>query len=80
MNNDDYFPKEYDHEDVFDTMILPMLKTIVNICDEHDIPMVASFQFAVEGTEARLCTSVILPTERANEQIAQAAKILTTPS
>ena len=77
MDNEEFFPKDYNLEDVFDTMILPMLKTIVNICDEHQIPMVASFQFSVDGDDTKLCTSVVATEDRVSDRLAYAAKVLT---
>lgn len=49
-------------EDVYDNQISPLMTEIIRICKEHDIPMVASFQYNDDRPdgEAMLCTTVIL--------------------
>lgn len=48
-------------EDVYDNQISPLMTEIIRICKEHDIPMVASFQYDDrESDGAALCTTVIL--------------------
>ena len=76
--DDEYFPNQYNHEEIIDQTIMPLLLTILNVCDEYEIPMVASFQYCVEGERAKLCTSMVIPPDRTNVQISEAAKILTT--
>lgn len=61
---DEFFPDDYDLEDVFETQIQPLLQIIINICDEHDIPMVAAFQYAADGDSQHMTTSAILPPNR----------------
>ena len=75
--NKDFFPDEYNLEEDFDKLVMPLLVTIVNICDEYGIPMLASFQYGVKGEEAKICTSIVLPTNRTNENMAKAAELLT---
>ncbi len=74
--NEDFFPKYYDLEKVFDESIYPLLKTIVNICNEYNIPMVTSFQYANEQKKAMLCTSVVVPPRRTCDKLTQTTKIL----
>lgn len=75
--NEDPFPVEYDLEEVFDDKIYPMLKTIVNICTEYNIPMLAAFQYKNdEPGQVMLCTSMVLPPKRACEKIHKAAEYL----
>lgn len=72
--NEDQFPNHYDLEDVFDDKIHPMLKTLVNICTEYNIPMVASFQYKTGEEQVMLCTSVVLPPKRTCVKIHSAAQ------
>lgn len=72
----DFFPKYYDLEKVFDEAIHPLLKTIINICHEYDIPMVSSFQYTNSESKVNLCTSVVLPASRTCEKITNAARTL----
>lgn len=74
--NIDQFPIHYDLEEVFDDKIYPLLKTIVNLCSEYDIPMLTSFQYKHNGKQTMLCTSVVLPKERTGIRIQTAAKTL----
>ena len=39
-------------EQVYDEQIAPLMKQIVAICKEHQIPMVAKFQYAHGETKA----------------------------
>lgn len=80
MNNEDeFFPENYNHEDVFDEKIHPMLKTIMNICNEYEIPMVCSFQFVNDESKIRLGTVVVAPEKRTCGKISRAAAILLDP-
>ncbi len=49
-------------EDVYDNQISLHMTEIIRLCKEHDIPMVASFQYNDDRPdgEAQLCTTVIL--------------------
>lgn len=73
---EDFFPVYYDLETVFDEKIHPLLKTIVNICNEYNLPMVASFQYANSKNNVMLCTSVVNPPKRRSKKLAQATNIL----
>jgi hypothetical protein len=74
--NADFFPKYYNLEEVFDTKIHPLLKTIVNICNEYNIPMITSFQYANSQNKVMLCTSIVVPPKRTCEKLSQVTKIL----
>jgi len=76
VNNEDFFPEYFDYEDVMDDQIAPLMKTIINICNEYAIPMVASFQYHNSEEDIKLCTSVCIPTLRTSGKIALAAKLL----
>lgn len=49
-------------EEIYDNQISPLMTQIIRICKEHDIPMVASFQYNDDRPDgdAQLCTTVIL--------------------
>lgn len=74
--DEDFFPKYYDLEKVFDESIYPMLKSIVNICNEYNIPMVTSFQYANSKNKVMLCTSIVVPPKRTCEKLTRTTKIL----
>lgn len=74
--NDDFFPKHYDLEKVFDETIHPLLKTIVNICNEYSIPMVTSFQYKNSASQVMLCTSIVVPPKRTCDKLTKAVKVL----
>lgn len=49
-----------DAEDVYDAEIAPLMTKIIAICKQHRIPMLASFQYAVDGDgNGQLCTTRI---------------------
>lgn len=74
--NEDFFPQNYDLEKVFDEMIHPLLKTVVNICKEYSIPMVTTFQYKNTESQIMLCTSIVVPPKRTCEKIQNAVKTL----
>lgn len=76
MEDEEFFPENYDYEGVFDEKIFPLLKTIVNICDEYGIPMVCSFQFLNEESRFQIGTTVVSPPKRTCKKIIEAASIL----
>jgi hypothetical protein len=76
MEDDEFFPTEFNEEEVFEKQIYPMLQTILNICDEYDIPMVVSIQTANDGSSSTLSTSGILPANRTAESLRQALELL----
>lgn len=55
---------EYDLEEVYDERIAPLMSEIIAICQEHKMPMVATFQYAVldDGSETpgpNWCTTIL---------------------
>lgn len=48
--------KDWDLEAVYDTQIHPLMEQIISICKEHEMPMLASFQYAKNGDDADFCT------------------------
>jgi hypothetical protein len=63
-----------DNEVVYDEQIHPLMAQILDVCKAHQIPMVASFEYAPDN----LCTSFVLP-EGSIEKLEQARRIVTTP-
>jgi hypothetical protein len=61
--------QSWSEEAVYDEKIAPLMSQIIAICKEHEIPMVATFQYATfdEGGPA-YCTTT-LPNGRASEHI-----------
>ena len=57
-------PESYDVEAVHDAQIAPLMAQVVTLCQEHGIPMVASFALAVDvdldPNDFLCCTSAVL--------------------
>lgn len=57
----------YDKESVYDEKIAPLMKQIISICKEEELPMVAQFYLkqqhpdADEENGAMYCTTTIIP-------------------
>ena len=51
----------FDKEDIYDAEIAPLVATLIQVCKENDIPMVASFCYAAsdDGESTDLCTTFI---------------------
>lgn len=73
--DDEFFPKDYDLEEVFDNQICPLMKTIARICDEYDIPMIAAFQHGCKDETVSMCTIQVLPDERTCDQLIEVSKM-----
>jgi len=57
-------PGDWDLESVYDEKISPLMTQIIAIAKEHQIPMVASFQFQDTPDDGPgFCTTAILPRE-----------------
>jgi hypothetical protein len=74
--DDEFFPENFDLEEVLDKSIFPLLKSIMTICSEYDIPMVASFQYGKDTHKVMLSTSVVSPPNRTCVKIINAANML----
>lgn len=60
-------------EAIYDAEISPLMTRIIAICKEHDIPMLATFQFEhTEENGAGFCTTILTTTPRASDEIKQA--------
>ena len=75
-DHEEFFPTEYNHEDIFRSQIYPQLQSVVNLCDEYDIPILVSVQFKSDGKKAALCTIGIIPPERSCSAMTSALKYL----
>lgn len=51
------FDPDKDNEQVYDEKIYPLMKQIIEICKENNLPFFASFQYQEDG----FCTTSILP-------------------
>ena len=61
-------------EQVYDEQIAPLMKQIVAICKEHQIPMVAKFQYAHDAENGPAFCTTALPLDRACENIRDLAR------
>lgn len=69
-------------EVIYDEQIAPLMRQIIALCKEHDIPMVSSFQYNDDRPdgEAALCTTVILPGGPAScAALQEAARVIYRP-
>jgi len=48
-------------EEVYDTVLDPLMKELLKLCREHDIPFVCSMQINEAEEDAMLCTSANTP-------------------
>ena len=54
--------EEFDLESVYDKKINPLMTQIIAICNEHNMPFVASFQYCHSEEEGPgFCSSAMLP-------------------
>lgn len=67
----------YNVEAIYDTEIAPLMKQIIAICLKHEIPMVASFAYADDGTgNVSLCSTVMNRKPRAQVKFEIVRKVL----
>jgi len=64
-----------DNEEVYDERISPLMARIIEICTEHGIPMLATFEYA----PGDLCTSRI-PVDDESSVFAEAMRVIRPPS
>ena len=63
-------------EEIYDDQINPLMARIINVCKEHNIPFIASFQLTGEDTEEVIfCNSSLLP-DGSSAVLSKLAKIL----
>ncbi|WP_395490868.1 hypothetical protein ACG1VR_10425 [Cedecea davisae] len=51
----------YNLENVYDEKISPLMKQIIDICNEHNLPMVASFAYENSEEKGIGCCTTTLP-------------------
>jgi isochorismate hydrolase len=65
----------WDEEKVYDEKIAPLMTQIINVCKEHEIPIVCTFQYGwSEEDDALLCTTVLTQFERTSAAMRALAK------
>lgn len=74
--DEDFFPVNYDYSEVFEERIYPMVKTLLNICNEYSIPMLTVLQYKNTESQTMLCTSVVHPPKRTCDKLNDAMKQL----
>ncbi len=78
-------PMNPDSEAIYDAQIYPLMAQVIAICQEHRIPMLATFQYKQEdqdhGEEASWCTSRI-PFKGEHPRMEEACNVMvrTAPS
>lgn len=69
--------EEFDLESVYDQQISPLMQQIINICKEHNMPVLASFAFAnTENTGVACCTTALTFEGRLIKPYVEATKII----
>ena len=57
--------EKFDLEKVYDEQINPLMAQIIEVCKQHNMPFIASFQYASDGKDDhQFCTTCVLPEER----------------
>ncbi|HBR2117531.1 TPA: hypothetical protein L9N02_004021 [Klebsiella quasipneumoniae subsp. similipneumoniae] len=70
-------PEHYNLESIYDEKISPLMRQIIDICKEHNMPMVASF--AYENSEENgigCCTTKLTFEGRYIKEFAEATSII----
>ncbi|HBZ1570543.1 hypothetical protein D2912_04320 [Klebsiella pneumoniae] len=70
-------PEHYNLESIYDEKISPLMRQIIDICKEHNMPMVASF--AYENNEEKgigCCTTKLIFEGRYIKEFAEATSII----
>ncbi len=63
----------FDKEKVYDEEIFPLITKVVEICQKHEIPMVASFTYKAYSESTDRCTTILNGFKGRFEPIYQAA-------
>jgi hypothetical protein len=67
--------KIFDLEEVYDKEIAPLMTKIIEVCKAHNMPMVASFNYACPNeNDEEMCTTLIIPPERGEQRTLRAVK------
>lgn len=66
---------EWTKESVYDEQINPLMTKIIAICNEHEIPLVCTFQYGEEeGVGALFCTTVLTNYEKTHVDMLKLAR------
>lgn len=60
---------KYDLEAIYDEQISPLMAQIIDICDRHGLPMMATFAYKRDGEESDFCTSSVDSQNRAPQDL-----------
>ena len=67
----------YDNELVYNDQIYPLMDQIIKICQENEIPMAATFQYAnYKKDGAAFCTTTLGPERRISEELRQVIDLI----
>lgn len=70
-------PKPYTQEAIYDEKISPLMAKIIEICKEHEIPMMATFQYEWhEERGAGYCTTTLPYEKKASPNFMEALMFL----
>jgi hypothetical protein len=72
MSDETYWTKE----DIYDEQIAPLMKQIIAICKEHQIPMVAQFQYDNDEEQGPGFCTTALPIGDACEKMKELARFV----
>ena len=61
--------EHWDKESVYDELISPLMTQIIAICKEHQIPLVAQFQYADTAEDGPAYCTTTLPFPNASEEL-----------
>lgn len=70
----------FDKETVYDEQIAPLVSTLISICQEHDIPMLASFCYAADDGGESLCTTALIESQRTPAKFKKACAVIMVPN
>lgn len=72
-------PEPFDLEQVYDDEIAPLMAQILEVCQKHRMPMVASFQYKLDEVgEAEHCSSGLAYKERGPSPMIKRMTVLLT--
>jgi len=67
--------RAWDKESVYDEQIFPLMSKVIAICQEHEIPIVCTFQYGHSDEDgALLCTTVLTKFERTDPDVRRLAQ------
>lgn len=69
----------WDKESIYDQHISPLMAQIIALCKEHEIPMVAQFQYAHSEDKGGMYCTTTLPFPNASEHIRNMVRAMKPP-